>query len=237
MSGFWRIPKMWNGSEVWIIGGGPSVPIEFGVPARTILNVQSRKISPKAYTPYIAPLLKKKHVIGINAAFLMLEGCLDILFFGDDGFYDKHYDKIQDYNGLKITCATGGNAETWALRGIKQVKRDNRHITGISPRPGFVSWNENSGAAAISLAAHTGAKRIVLVGFDMNTDSSGFQHWHGLYRGPDDKLPARRLPFHKHLEGFPQIAKDAREMGIEIINASPESKINQFQKTSVKELL
>jgi hypothetical protein len=45
------------------------------------------------------------------------------------------------------------------------------------------------------------------------------------------------LPFDRHLRGFAQIAKDAQQRGIEIINACPESAITQFHKCNVKELL
>ena len=45
------------------------------------------------------------------------------------------------------------------------------------------------------------------------------------------------MPFHRHLRGFPQIAKDAKQMGVEILNASPDSAIECFRKVTVKELL
>jgi hypothetical protein len=39
------------------------------------------------------------------------------------------------------------------------------------------------------------------------------------------------------MRGFKQIAIDAKNLGIEIINASPDSDIKEFRKVSVKELL
>ena len=45
------------------------------------------------------------------------------------------------------------------------------------------------------------------------------------------------MPFHRHLQGFPAIAADAKWRGIEILNASPDRAITCFRKVSVKELL
>jgi hypothetical protein len=45
------------------------------------------------------------------------------------------------------------------------------------------------------------------------------------------------MPFHKHLHGFPEIAKDAKRMGVTILNASPDSAIECFKKVNVKDLI
>jgi hypothetical protein len=39
------------------------------------------------------------------------------------------------------------------------------------------------------------------------------------------------------LLGFPQIKEDAKKMGIEIINVSPMSEIQEFRKVSLKEVI
>ena len=105
------------------------------------------------------------------------------------------------------------------------------HRQGISPDPTKVSWNSNSGAAAISLAAHFGVKRIILLGFDMSFNGKGVSHWHGSHG--NEKPP----PFRKHMLGFPVIAAEAKDRNIEIINASLGSALTEFPKVHVKELL
>ena len=37
--------------------------------------------------------------------------------------------------------------------------------------------------------------------------------------------------------GFPEIAKDAKKMGVKILNANPKSAINDFEKVNVKDLI
>jgi hypothetical protein len=107
--------------------------------------------------------------------------------------------------------------------------RDGNRRDGLTTRPGnFVSWNRSSGAAAISLAHRWGAKRIILLGFDMRM-VSGQKNWH------DDHIEKHHNPFHRHLKSFPAIARDARDLGIEILNATPGSAILDFPFTSVEE--
>ncbi len=79
--------------------------------------------------------------------------------------------------------------------------------------------DKNIGAAAINLAYHTGATRVFLLGFDMNLGNSSRQHWHNVYnRGPIvEPKRIKKLPFRRHLRYFPNIAYDAKELGLEII--------------------
>ena len=102
----------------------------------------------------------------------------------------------------------------------------------------MVSWNCNSGSAAISIAANAGAARIILLGFDMKLDKEQ-QHWHDLYgrNAPRNPKKPRHFPFDRHLRGFPEIAKDAKRRGIEILNCCSDSAITCFPKYSLKELL
>lgn len=222
---------MWEGGEVWIIGGGPSVPAQFGVPSDIIEKVLSKELDPSAYSPYMKRL-HNQHVIGVNIAYL-IGAWIDMVFFGDKRWYYQNRDRLAKFPGLKVSCHPHLKHEKFQKENIKYLSRDRQKGRGISSNRTAVCWNANSGAAAISVAAHAGAKRIVLLGFDMKLEDNK-HHWHGLYR-PGGRA-ANSLPFHRHLPGFKQIAKDARQKGIEIINASPNSTIEDLPKMSVKEV-
>jgi hypothetical protein len=232
----WRAPKMWEGGECWIIGGGPSIPYQFGIPDEVIQKVLRKEDIPHVYSPYLSPI-HNKHVIGINMAY-KLGTWMDIVFFGDSGFYLQNRKELATFPGLKVSCNPRVNNPVYAEEGVKFVQRDNRKARGISTRPGFVSWNGNSGAAAISLAVQLGVKRIILLGFDMDIGPNDNQHWHSLYTSANrkNKTP-RKLPFNRHMQGFRFIKKDAKDLGITIINASPNSVITEFTKRTVNELL
>lgn len=229
----WQVPKIWEDGDVWIIGGGPSVTEQFGIPESVTKSVLSGTSTPDAYSPYMESI-HNKHIIGINISF-MIGNWIDFAFFGDPNFFLKYQVELAKFPGLKISCAPNTENVPW----IKTLGRDGSHGKGISSNPYKVSWNGNSGAAAISVAANAGAKRIILLGFDMKLGDNKMQHWHDVYqRGPavgDRRM--KHLPFQRHLIGFAQIAKDAKSRGIEILNANPKSAIEEFKKYSVKELL
>ena len=229
----WQVPRIWEEGDVWIIGGGPSIPRQFDVPDKVIRDVVRGVSPPSAYSPYMTQL-HNKHVIAINVAY-MIGDWIDMVFFGDGGFFLKHREKVALFPGLKVSCSPKTQDVPW----VKYVARNGQHPRGISPNPKMVSWNGNSGAAAVSVAANAGARRIILLGFDMKLGGRNDQHWHDLYgRGAiKEEQRLKKMPFHKHLRGFPTIAEDAKRRKIEILNASPDSAITCFQKVTVNELL
>lgn len=232
----WTAPPIWDGGECWVIGGGPSIPKQFGVPEEVIKAVLSKELPLGAYSPYMQAI-HDKHVIGVNMAF-QIGDWIDMIFFGDKKWYFQNRQALAVFPGLKVTCHPYFANDKFRKEYIKHVGRDRNHPRGISPDPRRASWNANSGAAAISVAANMGVKRIILLGFDMKLGEGFRQHWHSEYsisgRGDVD---AKKLPFRRHLLGFVEIAKDAKKRGIEIINASPDSKITELRKISVKEIL
>lgn len=231
----WQVPRIWEGGDVWILGGGPSVLTQFNIPEDIRKDVLSGVSPLSVFSPYMKDL-HDKHVIGINVAYLIGDW-IDMVFFGDVGFFLQHKEKLALFKGLRVTCHSVAEKYPW----VKYLPRDTRHPSGISPKPNMVSWNGNSGAAAISIAANAGAKRIILLGFDMKLDETNKQHWHGVYRkgGVREFNPKKPngLPFERHMRGFPAIAADAKARGIEIINANPDSAITEFPRYSLKELL
>lgn len=232
----WQVPRIWEDGDVWILGGGPSITAQFGIPDSVVDSVIKGTSPASVYSPYMS-CLHDKHVIGINVAYLIGDW-IDMVFFGDVGFFLKHEQKLAEFPGMKVSCHPRADRYEW----IKYTPKDNSHPRGISDNPKMVSWNSNSGAAAISIAANAGARRIILLGFDMKLDGDNKQHWHDLYgkianQNKKDLKRHNRTPFERHLRGFEDINKDARRRGIEIINACPDSAIKQFPKMSLKELL
>lgn len=225
----WSVPKIWNEGTCWIIGGGASLTSQFNIPKKIVEKVQTGELPISAYSPYMS-LLHDKHVIAVNGAF-RLGDWIDICFFGDKNWYFQNAKALNDYKGLLVGCPEFLQVQGWQNLGIKYLQKDHSKKFGISTDPSKVCWNNNSGSAAISIAYNTGCKRIVLLGFDMTLSPTGKGHWHNLYNGKTT------MPFYKHLTGFEQIALDAKRLGIEIINASPDSKITQFPKMNIEEIL
>lgn len=89
----------------------------------------------------------------------------------------------------------------------------------------------NSGSGAILLAAHRGAARVILLGYDCQTGPGGIRHWHGEHKKPLGN--AVSLPkFHG------QFLADSRKIrGVEVINCSRATALDMYPRASLEEAL
>jgi len=218
---------MWDGGRCFIIGGGPSMPRQFGIPNDVVDRVRSGEHGPDTYSPYMTPI-HGEHVIGVNNAY-QIGTWIDVCLFGDCSWYLVHRERMARWPNLKVGCCFGC-PDYLDPDGIKYLPRDRAKKVGIGTNPGKLSWGYNSGAAAINLAAHFGARQIVLLGFDMSHSNSQATHWHKGHGHP-------RKTYNRFLKGIPAIAADASALGIEILNASQESAITHFRKVSLEGVL
>ena len=205
----WKAPPIWRGSTVFVIGGGPSV-----AGADLCLNYEKRR------------RLFENHVIGVNNAGFLDEG-VDILFFGDGKWHDWNKGRLKSHNTIIVT----NNPKFENFPRIRCLARDGAFGL-ISKRRDSLKWNSSSGGAAIALAALLGAKKIVLIGFDMHhvNNKKNF-HVEHLERNPIN------APYKRHLKCFPFIAHDAKKLGITIINTTFGSAITAFPIQSLSEVL
>jgi len=224
----WQVPNIWEEGECYIIGGGLSMPHQFGVPKEVVKLVLEKEATPDIYSPYLSEL-HDKHIIGVNAAFY-IGNWIEVCFFGDAGFFLHNRKELADHPALKIST----NAAVRGYRWVKYLKQSREKSFGITRKRTELVWGVNSGAAAINLAVHFGVKRIILLGFDLKMEGIN-SHWHSVYKSRDVK--SQEHSFHRHLRSFPAIAKDAKRMGVEIINANPDSALTEFKRVSLKEIL
>lgn len=225
----WTVPKIWKDGDVWILGGGSSITTEFEIPEKVVQDVLSGTAPISSYAEYLQPIYNK-HVIGINIAF-MIADWFDMIFVGDVSFFLKYERELFQYPKLVVSCAHNTVDKKWVKFLAQHPKTE-----GICTLPHCVSWNYNSGASAINLAYHTGAKRIFLLGFDMvNLNNSS--HWHNQYKRKIVNGVMLPPAYAKQSQGFPAIAQDAKRLGVQIFNVSPKSKIKDFPKLTLKEAL
>jgi len=196
---------------IYIVGGGPSL---YG---------------------YDWNLLKEKNIIGINRAFEVVPWA-DFIYFTDYKFFIEYQHKgLLDVDSILATVDD-------RIRHTNVMNFINSGVNGIDTSKDCLRVGKNSGHAAINLAVHLGAKRIVLLGFDMCTEQcsvtrirdkksmmvSGRSHWHEGYKtGPNlGTYPTM-------LRHFPSLVDPLKELGIEVLNASPRSKLEIFPKISL----
>jgi hypothetical protein len=91
---------------------------------------------------------------------------------------------------------------------------------------GVIGWGGNSGFGALNLAVQFGARRIVLVGFDMRLDQG--IHWHGAHpQGLNNPQSAYVDRWRRVID---EAAPVLNALGIEVLNASPISALRNYRK-------
>lgn len=146
---------------------------------------------------------------------------LDILYACDEAWWN-HYDGVPGFAGIKAT-----QAERPARRfGLRWLKLEGQK--GLNKKPGHISSGGNSGHQALNLAYHTGASRILLLGYDM-----GGKHWFHDRPGIFNK----NSPFSAWVKDFEFIARDLEAQGVEVINCSLNSALRCFKKIELADCI
>lgn len=198
----------WPGETVVVIGGGESVrPEDF-----TAIGVWRARGGPR-------------RVIAINNAYQQARYA-DVLYACDAPWWRLHYVDV---------IASGFEGELWtqdkkalelgALKHVQSLPRP-----GLGRFPGVIHQGANGGYQGVNLAYQAGAKRILLVGFDMQGG-----HWHGDHPKPLTN-PTPSL-FNVWVHNFVRLAEDLCDEGIDVINCSRVSRLTCFPRRPLEECL
>lgn len=183
------------GRVVHIVAGGPSV--------------KEQNVS----------LLENKITIAINNSFEILPNAT-ALFWADPDWAGIHFDKLSKHRcKLRFSSRMHANLTGYGLGGCTMLKR-----TGdfdIDHNPDNIRGN-NGGAQALNLAVNMGARKIVLLGYDMNMREG--THWHqghGLAMRPS-------IYTDLFIPSIESMAASIKQLGIEVINCAPRSALKCF---------
>lgn len=163
--------------------------------------------------------LAGKKTIVINKAILSLSSA-NVFYWTDSRVYGWYKSEIDKFKGLKVTIRDS----PLYPNDVKILKKGDRY--GLSEDVSTLSHGNNSGYAAINLAYLLGAKKIVLLGYDMkNNGTQG--HYHDGYPVPPTGDSIYKEQF---IPGFVILAGLLKEKRIEVYNASVESSILAWPK-------
>jgi hypothetical protein len=154
------------------------------------------------------------HVIVVNTTWEKLPNA-DVLYAADGRWWDKYHAQLLD--GFKGECWTP-NAEASSKYGLCFIAIEDRAgmSVGLSRDPTKLRHNGNGGAQSVNLAYHFGARKIVLVGFDMQAGPNGELHHH-----PDHPAGlGNTAPPARWIDNFDALAADLQSEGVELINCS-----------------
>jgi hypothetical protein len=178
---------MWDGQVVAIFASGESMNADV-----------AKKVQ------YVAAL----RTIAINNNFLLAPWA-DLLFASDARWWDIYKKKgALDFQGYKVCLEETSHAEVLVLK--------NTGDRGFDPNPANLRTGRNGGYQAVHLAAHTGVRKILLCGFNMQGG-----HWHKEHEAPLKTTPKDLYP--QWIRMFAELAKELQARNIEIINCTPDS--------------
>jgi hypothetical protein len=104
---------------------------------------------------------------------------------------------------------------------------------GVEVNPTGLRSGRNSGAAAINLAVHFGAARILLLGYDMGAKDERHAHFFGAH-----KFPLRgNSPYKLFRDMMANMVAPLQQLGIEVVNCSRHTELKCFPRQPLEEAL
>jgi hypothetical protein len=150
--------------------------------------------------------------------------------YGCDGPWWKARRGLPEYEGLKLAHDTSVCAAYPDVHKVEVLTQDRVQLD----EPGVVGSGGNSGFQALNLALQFGARRIMLIGFDMHAGSG--VHWYGrnAWRNANNPSSPNLMRWR---DAFTSEAPQLRQLGIDIVNVSPDSSLRCFEFASLEATL
>ena len=211
---YWTVPPDWKGETGYIIAGGISV-----------LNQDISK-------------LQGRHVVVVNSAYEATPWA-DYLFFGDERWWYDHRKRpeILKFKGRFVTpsqAAVGNNLlRLWRYTPNLDLKRG-KLGPGLTTNPMAVVSQRTSLQGAMNLVAHFGVSRMVLLGADMCRGENGATHHHKPHKWQNK--PGNKT-WDMQMDQLVLIVEPLRALGVEVLNASPISRIPWWPKVNFEDTL
>jgi len=212
---FWHTDKIWNGEDVVILASGSSLRID------DIRYCEGRA-----------------RIISINSTYQKAPDS-DLFYAADFSWWlcpdNKHAENLARMRGIKCTIE---NPAPWDFNKVKAIIPDikilrNSGLKGYDPEPDAMRTGSNSGYQAVHLAAKLGARRIILLGFDMR-EINGKRHHHADHT---NRRPLDTGVFEIFIREFNTIVKPLQDMGIEVFNCTAGSALKCFPAADLRSVL
>lgn len=147
-------------------------------------------------------------------------------FFAADRRYWRHYFGQMVKAGVPrdrmVTCCT----VTAKNEQIRLVRAMNRPGLGTHHQ---VTTGGNSGWMGLNLAFLFGARRILLLGFDMGAGPAGEKHFDGNHPAP----LVQAMPFGEWIKRIERALPDIKKHGLEVVNCSRRTALHAFPMSTV----
>ena len=151
----------------------------------------------------------------------------DVLYCGDYIWWKVHIADVRKVFKGKLWTQDSSTAARWP--DVKRMRGGNRDGLGKD----IIHINGNSGVQAINLAFLWGYQRIILLGFDMKLGPKGERHHHADHPHPC----VQNQTFSEWLHKLVPVARDLKNLKIDVLNATPGSALTLFPMVDWKEVL
>lgn len=139
-----------------------------------------------------------------------------------DGDWWKQYNPA-GYRGLRISQDGHVPNPEWGLHLVTLVRNCDQLLFN---KFGELGWGGNGGFHALNLALQFGARRIILVGYDMRVDLG--VHFHGKHpKGMNNPAAVNVRRWRQILDAQAPLLAG---LGVEVLNASPVSALEAYPK-------
>lgn len=194
----------------------PSVPRLF--PGSTIVCVAS---GPSLTAADVNACHGVVPVVTVNDGY-RLAPWADVLYACDSKWWEQHKG-VPKFTGLKYSLES--RAGRWP--GVQVLR--NTGDKGLEIDPTGLRTGRNSGYQAVNLAVHLGAKRILLLGYDMQP-TRGRAHFY-------DDRHQHQSPYALFREHFKSMVEPLKELGVTVINCTRETALNTFPCQPIEDAL
>ncbi len=173
----------------------------------------------------------KAVVIAINDAH-RLAPWADVLYSSDRKWW-PHHKGVPTFHGLKFGIGSAPGKRN-PFSGLPDVQvLTNTGYTGLELARHGLKNGRNSGYAAINLAVHLGAQRIVLLGYNMSS-AGGRVHFFGRHpaplSNPDSLFPSFR-------RAFQALVEPLKALGVEVWNCTDQTSLTAFPCAPLRQVL
>lgn len=213
------VTRAWEGRTVVCIATGPSL---------TQAQIETVRAAREADVV---------RVIAISDAYLVAPFA-DLLFFADQKWHDWHVAGLaRDWGWCRFSAEQARQAFAgFAGQKCSVLNRKpgcfvlrSAGLAEMSLEPTTISTGHNGGFMALNIAALSGGRPILLVGYDGRRGPRGEHHAFGMH--PDKKEP----PYELMREVFRKAADKLAQLGIEVVNCTPGSAWTCFPGGTLEE--
>jgi hypothetical protein len=167
---------------------------------------------------------KADAVIAVNDAHRLAPWATAIM--ASDAKWWKYHQGVPSFMGLKYSLQQ--DAAQWGATVLEHTGPD-----GIELAPTGLRSGRNSGAAAINVAVHFGAVKVVLLGYDMGHAPGSPSHWFG-----DHPSQIRASsPYDSFIAAFRVAAVQLQQLGVSVLNCSRITAVDAFPRVALEDAL